>query len=78
MSQLTARVDLTPSRRAPAGARRFTEAVLRAWGLADDGAESGRGVELVRALAERWGVDEHHGGKRVWVQLGGGRRCDGP
>lgn len=138
MSQLTARVDLAVSRRAPGAARRFAEAVLGNWGLpdevvdaallvvselvtnvvlhaggqtdavqvqldahaggvrlgvvdgsavvplaralaaaADDSAESGRGVGIVQALAERWGVDEHHGGKRVWVELGGGDRLTG-
>jgi serine/threonine-protein kinase RsbW len=36
--------------------------------LADD-APSGRGIRLVDALAVRWGADDHHGGKRVWVEL---------
>ena len=31
--------------------------------------ERGRGMQLVTAIADRWGADEHHGGKRVWVEL---------
>ncbi|HEV7727096.1 MAG TPA: ATP-binding protein [Modestobacter sp.] len=26
----------------------------------------GRGLQLVAAMAERWGVEDHDGGKRVW------------
>lgn len=29
----------------------------------------GRGLVLVESLADRWGVEEHHGGKRVWFEL---------
>jgi anti-sigma regulatory factor (Ser/Thr protein kinase) len=29
----------------------------------------GRGLQMVAAIATRWGVDEHHGGKRVWLDL---------
>nr|WP_246324150.1 ATP-binding protein [Petropleomorpha daqingensis] len=29
----------------------------------------GRGLRLVQAIAERWGCDEHDGGKRVWFEL---------
>ena len=29
----------------------------------------GRGMQLVAGVADRWGCDEHHGGKRVWAQL---------
>jgi anti-sigma regulatory factor (Ser/Thr protein kinase) len=29
----------------------------------------GRGLQLVEAIAERWGVEDHHGGKRVWFEL---------
>jgi anti-sigma regulatory factor (Ser/Thr protein kinase) len=32
----------------------------------DDG---GRGLSLIEAFAARWGVHDHDGGKRVWVQL---------
>lgn len=35
----------------------------------DRTAERGRGMRLVAALAERWGIDDYHGGKRVWLQL---------
>ncbi len=36
---------------------------------ADAGAEDGRGVQIIDAIADRWGVEEHHGGKRVWALL---------
>ena len=29
----------------------------------------GRGLQMVAAIATRWGVEEHHGGKRVWLDL---------
>jgi anti-sigma regulatory factor (Ser/Thr protein kinase) len=29
----------------------------------------GRGLLLVKAIADRWGSEEHHGGKRVWFEL---------
>ncbi len=29
----------------------------------------GRGLQMVAAIATRWGVDDHHGGKRVWLDL---------
>lgn len=29
----------------------------------------GRGLALVAALASRWGVERHDGGKAVWVEL---------
>jgi anti-sigma regulatory factor (Ser/Thr protein kinase) len=29
----------------------------------------GRGLQLVEAIAERWGTEEHHGGKRIWFHL---------
>lgn len=35
-------------------------------------APRGRGMQLVAALARRWGSDDHHGGKRVWFELPGG------
>lgn len=31
----------------------------------------GRGMRIVEALTQAWGADEHHGGKRVWVELDG-------
>lgn len=31
--------------------------------------ERGRGMRLVAAIADRWGVEDHHGGKRVWFEL---------
>jgi len=32
-------------------------------------AERGRGMQLVVAIAERWGAEDHDGGKRVWFEL---------
>jgi hypothetical protein len=32
-------------------------------------ADGGRGVLIIEALSSGWGVHDHHGGKRVWVQL---------
>lgn len=29
----------------------------------------GRGLRLVQAIAERWGAEDHQGGKRVWLEL---------
>jgi anti-sigma regulatory factor (Ser/Thr protein kinase) len=34
-----------------------------------DSEERGRGMQLVAAIAERWGAEDHHGGKRVWFEL---------
>ena len=35
----------------------------------EDGAARGRGMQLVASIADRWGVEEHEGGKRVWLEL---------
>jgi hypothetical protein len=29
----------------------------------------GRGMHLVQAIADRWGSEDHGGGKRVWLEL---------
>jgi len=29
----------------------------------------GRGLLLIEALCTRWGINDHEGGKRVWVEL---------
>ena len=29
----------------------------------------GRGLRMVQAIADRWGAEEHRGGKRVWLEL---------
>ena len=29
----------------------------------------GRGMQLIEAIADRWGVEDHRGGKRVWFEL---------
>jgi anti-sigma regulatory factor (Ser/Thr protein kinase) len=31
--------------------------------------ERGRGMQIVAAIADRWGADDHDGGKRVWFEL---------
>jgi anti-sigma regulatory factor (Ser/Thr protein kinase) len=36
----------------------------------DHEAPRGRGMQLVEAIADRWGADDHLGGKRVWLELG--------
>ena len=30
---------------------------------------NGRGMGIIAALASGWGAEDHHGGKRVWVDL---------
>ena len=29
----------------------------------------GRGMRMVQAIADRWGAEDHRGGKRVWFEL---------
>jgi anti-sigma regulatory factor (Ser/Thr protein kinase) len=29
----------------------------------------GRGLLMVQAIADRWGVEDHQGGKRIWFEL---------
>ena len=29
----------------------------------------GRGLRLVEAVTDRWGVEDHRGGKRIWFEL---------
>jgi anti-sigma regulatory factor (Ser/Thr protein kinase) len=29
----------------------------------------GRGLRLVEAIADRWGAEDHRGGKRIWFEL---------
>jgi anti-sigma regulatory factor (Ser/Thr protein kinase) len=33
----------------------------------------GRGLRMVQAIADRWGSEDHQGGKRVWFELGPGQ-----
>lgn len=33
------------------------------------GAPRGRGMRLIAGIAERWGVEDHADGKRVWFEL---------
>lgn len=35
----------------------------------DADADGGRGLLLIEALGAAWGVEDHQGGKRVWVRL---------
>ncbi|MGY1811625.1 ATP-binding protein [Blastococcus sp. SYSU D00820] len=35
----------------------------------ETGSLRGRGMRMVAAIADRWGVEEHRGGKRVWFDL---------
>ena len=35
-------------------------------------AERGRGMQLVAAIADRWGAEDHDGGKRVWFVMSPG------
>jgi anti-sigma regulatory factor (Ser/Thr protein kinase) len=34
-----------------------------------EGVTTGRGLKIVDALAHRWGVEGHRGGKSVWAEL---------
>ena len=36
--------------------------------LSHDG-PNGRGMAIVETLCTRWGAEDHHGGKRVWVDV---------
>lgn len=36
---------------------------------ADPDDAGGRGLLIIEALSQRWGVEDHRGGKRVWVLL---------
>jgi anti-sigma regulatory factor (Ser/Thr protein kinase) len=38
--------------------------------LASGGPLGGHGLGLIAAVADRWGSEEHAGGKRVWFELG--------
>ncbi|MGH3326948.1 MAG: ATP-binding protein [Streptomycetales bacterium] len=38
-------------------------------GAPDADCEFGRGLHIVAALATRWGVSTHDGGRTVWVEL---------
>ena len=46
--------------------RSTTPPLRRLAGLTDD---AGRGLQLVEALSERWGVVSENGGKAVWFEL---------
>lgn len=35
----------------------------------DSGNPRGRGLRMVQAIADRWGAEDHRGGKRVWLEL---------
>ena len=35
----------------------------------DEGQPRGRGLQLVDAIADRWGAEDHQGGKRIWFEM---------
>lgn len=35
----------------------------------DHNSHRGRGMQLIEVLSDRWGVEDHHGGKTVWFTL---------
>lgn len=35
----------------------------------DEGRPRGRGLQLVDAIADRWGAEDHQGGKRIWFEM---------
>jgi anti-sigma regulatory factor (Ser/Thr protein kinase) len=35
----------------------------------EQGSPRGRGMRIVQRIAERWGAEDHAGGKRVWLEL---------
>jgi anti-sigma regulatory factor (Ser/Thr protein kinase) len=35
----------------------------------DTGHPRGRGLRMVQEIADRWGSEEHRGGKRIWFEL---------
>ena len=37
-------------------------------------AEDGRGMTILAALSDRWGIEPHRGGKRVWWEVDLGAR----
>jgi anti-sigma regulatory factor (Ser/Thr protein kinase) len=37
--------------------------------LVDGTAESGRGLAILAALSDRWGIDPEPQGKRVWIEM---------
>lgn len=37
--------------------------------LASDSDESGRGLAVLAALSDRWGIEQHGPGKRVWCEV---------
>jgi hypothetical protein len=45
--------------------------VAPAWRAVDVGSTSGRGMQLLDAMASAWGVDHHAGAKTVWAELAG-------
>ncbi|MBX7471024.1 MULTISPECIES: ATP-binding protein [unclassified Streptomyces] len=52
--------------------RDFTPALPTPYAPSSDDGTHGRGLLLVQALADAWGVSEHDRGKVVWFELGDG------
>jgi anti-sigma regulatory factor (Ser/Thr protein kinase) len=67
-ADLTARLCGGPGRRLRVEVRDFTDR-LPAVRSAGEGATSGRGLFLVEALADAWGVLPEGGGKVIWFEL---------
>lgn len=69
--EFTVSVRMTPSRRSVRIAVRDRSAVAPMQSASDAGAVTGRGLAIVDALADRWGVDDaiHPSGKWVWAEL---------
>ncbi|NHC15024.1 ATP-binding protein [Motilibacter deserti] len=43
--------------------------VLPVAGSGDEQSEGGRGIRIVESLTQSWGIEQRHGGKRVWAVL---------
>ncbi len=69
---LTARLTPHPARRLRVEVHDFAPHHPRAR-VADDQACNGRGLLIVRALADAWGVSTQPAGKTVWFELSQGR-----
>jgi hypothetical protein len=73
MPTLTASVDLLPVMGNIPAARHLTVELMRAWGVPQETEDAA--LLLVQAIADRWGSEEHAGGKRVWFELAPPSRC---
>lgn len=67
------RPDLVPARRTSPLPRRAEESLDELARKVFEGTTTGRGLLLVEAFADAWGVDLAPGCKEVWAELGTGR-----